>query len=192
MNKKSLCIGIVVTLIGLLVLIIPRQCVKAIVVLLGIEAIINGVYCLTFTRKLVPDSLFQYAVILRAMLGIVVGLIAALFPLRFADKVGSAMLIILGLYLLFSAVLEIFAIGKLRDTEVDRKNFISEIVLSILVAFVLFVISANMVSFLRLVGALTSVIGGLYLFLLWKNRSIVQEPVEVVDDITGTIGKSGE
>ena len=60
MKKSSLFIGFLLSLIGLLLLIIPRQCVQAIVILLGIEAVANGIYSLMYTRKLIPDSSFQY------------------------------------------------------------------------------------------------------------------------------------
>lgn len=193
MKKSSLFIGCILTLAGLLLLIVPKQCVKAIVILLGIESVANGIYSLMYTRKLIPDSSFQYAVISRGMFSIVVGLLAFFLPLKFAAAMWDIMLFVLAVYLIIGALLELYATGKLRETGVDRKQFILESVISICAAIIMFIIGAKGgIVFVRVVGFVALVLGVTYLFITWKTRPIVQEPVEVVDDISGTIEKSDE
>lgn len=197
MKKSNFFIGILITVVGLLLLIIPRQCMKVIVILLGIEAIINGIYNLVYTRKLVPDSTFQFTVICRGMLSLVIGLLAFFIPLRFmkaVDAIWTIVLYILAIYLIASAVLELFAMGKIRDTEIDRKQYIFESLLSIVVAIILFMVPAEKIgsAILRICGLIMALIGAIYLLYEWKNRPIVQEPVEVIDDISGEIEKSSD
>ncbi|MCR5401801.1 MAG: DUF308 domain-containing protein [Treponema sp.] len=194
MKKSNFFAGLLITIIGLLLLIIPKQCVRAVVILLGLEAITNGIFSLMYTRKLVPDSSFQFTVIMRGMLSLVIGLLAFFLPLKFMKAVSAIwtiMLYILAVYLLFSAGLELFAMGKIRNTEIDRKSYILEALISIIAAVIMFLVPQTIGEvILRIAGLFVAVCGGLYLLYTWKNRPIVQEPVEVVDDISGEIEKS--
>ena len=194
MKKSNFFAGLLITLIGLLLLIIPKQCVRVVVILLGLEAITNGVFSLMYTRKLVPDSSFQFTVIMRGMLSLVIGLLAFFLPLRFmkaVEAIWTIMLYILAVYLTASACLELFAMGKIRNTEIDRKSYILEAIISIIAAVIMFLVPAKIGEvILRVAGLFVALSGGFYLFYTWKNRPIVQEPVEVVDDISGEIEKS--
>ena len=44
MNKNNVIIGALVALLGLIVLINPADSIRVVVVLIGIAAIINGIY----------------------------------------------------------------------------------------------------------------------------------------------------
>ncbi len=197
MKKSNFFVGILITLVGLLLLTVPRQCVKAIVILLGIEAIANGIYNLMYTRKLVPDSSFQFTIICRGMLSLVIGLLAFFLPLRFmrvVESIWTIVLYILAVYLIASAALELFAMGKIRDSEIDRKQYILESLISIVAAFVLFLVPAAKIgtAILRISGLVMALVGGLYVFYAWKNRPLGHSPVEVIDDISGEIENSGD
>ena len=81
--------------------------------------------------------------------------------------------------------------GKIRETEIDRKSYILEAIISIIAAVIMFLVPAKIGEMiLRIAGLFVAVCGSLYLLYTWKNRPIVQEPVEVVDDISGEIEKS--
>lgn len=193
MKKGSLFLGFLVCLAGLLLLIMPRFVINVLVILLGIEAIANGIYGLLYMRRLIPDSSFQFTVVIRSMLSIVIGLLAVFLPLKFAQAMWTIMLFTLAIYMIIVALMEMYLLGKLRTTSVERKPFIFEAIISITVAILMFIIGAKGgAAFVRIVGAIILLAGSLLLFLLWKNRPIVQEPVEVVDDISGTIEKPGE
>ena len=197
MKKSNFLVGILITLIGLLLLIIPKQCLNAVVILLGIEAVANGIYNLMYIRKLVPDSSFQFTVICRGMLSLVIGLLAFFLPVRFAkvvEGIWTIALYILAVYLIAGAILELFAMGKIRNTEIDRKQYILEALISIIAAVILFIVPAEKVgtAILRICGLVVALFGAIYLFYTWKNRPIVQEPVEVIDEISGEIEKSSE
>ena len=81
MKKNNLFVGILLVLVGFMLLFFPKQCISWCVALMGIEAVVNGIYSLVHTRKLVPDSDFQKLVFIRGTLSIVVGLLAFFLPL---------------------------------------------------------------------------------------------------------------
>ena len=184
MKKNNILIGILLAVIGLLMLIIPDQCIKAVVVVLGIGAIANGVYNLLYIRKLVPDSSFQHIIISRAMMSIVIGLLAFFLPLIFAEVMWTVMIYVLAVYLLISAGMELYAAGKLRDTGLDRRQFLLDAVISVAAAIAMFIIPAKIgIAFVRLAGIVLILVGAAYIFYAWRNRPAEQVEAEVVDDI---------
>ena len=196
MDKKSLFFGILIAVIGLCMIFMPSLWIDIIVILLAIEAVANGLYSLIYTRKLYPDSVFQYAVFGRGMFSIVIGLLSFLLPILLHqqhDVVVKVVIRIFAVYLIISTLLELFASAKLRDTGVDRKQFVIESIISIIAAVVLFVIAAKVGSIVvRIIGIGAVLIGAMFIFFSWKNRPLVQEPVEVVDDISGEMEKSND
>lgn len=191
MKKNNLLFGLVLFIVGLLMLISPRGCVKSVVVLLGIASVASGIYQLLYTRKLFPDSTFQYSVLVRGMLSIVVGLLAFFLPLKFAEMVITVMLYVLAIYLLVGAALLGYASGKLRDSDVDRKPLIREIVVSIILALVMLLIPAKVGETIIRFGGLGSVLAGVFFIVNYmKNKPLVQEAVQVMDDISGDLTNS--
>lgn len=191
MKKNALLLGIILTLIGLIMAISPACCIKAVVIILGIESVANGIYQLVYIRKIFPDATFQYSVLIRGMLSIVVGLLAFFLPLRFAEILWTVMLYVLAIYLLASAILLLFSIGKLRDSGVDRKPFVFEAVVSILLGLVMLLIPVKVGTVLvRIAGIVLCIIGILYIVFYFRNKPLVQEPVQVMDDISGDLTNS--
>lgn len=193
MKNNTFFLGIGLSVIGLLMAIWPAGCIQAVVVLLGIEAIVNGGYQLIYTRKLFTDTTFQYSVMIRGMISIVIGLLAVFLPLHFAAAMWTFMLYILAVYLLVSSVLLLFSIGKLRDSSVDRRQFVLEALISIVVAIIIFMVPVKIgTTLVRIGGIIILLASGLFIFYYLKNRPEVQEPIEVMDDISGNLEKSNE
>lgn len=195
MKKNSLLIGILLFVIGLLMLIKPAGCIKAVVIILGIEAVANGIYQLIYERKLFPDTTFQYSILIRSMLSIVVGLLAISLPLAFAAGIIKLIAYLLGIYFVIVAVLLFYSIGKLRGSNVERKPFVVEALISLVGAVVMFFIQGLVsldsgCTIIRICGLLVLLLGVLFVFVHMKNRPLVQEPVEVVDDISGDLTNS--
>ena len=84
MRKTYIGIGILSIIIGLMMLIVPHQCIKAIVIILGIFSIGNGIFNLFSIRKLIADSNFVKTITIRGTISIIVGLLAIFLPLVFA------------------------------------------------------------------------------------------------------------
>ena len=193
MKKNSLLLGFIFAVIGLLMLIWPTGCIKAVVVLLGIEAVANGVYQLLYTRKLFSDVTFQYSVLIRGMMSIVVGLLAFFLPLKFAATMWVVMLYVLAIYLLLGSALLLFSIGKLRDSDVNRSQFVLEALISIVLAIIIIMIPIKVgTALIRFGGILVLLTGATYIFYYLRNRPEVREPIEVVDEISGDFEKSDE
>ncbi len=191
MKKNSLFLGIILAVVGLIMAISPAGCIKAVVIILGIEAVANGIYQLIYTRKLFPDATFQYSVLIRGMLSIVVGLLAFCLPLRFAAVVWTAMLYILAVYFLAGSVLLLFSIGKLRDSGIDRKQFVFEAVVSIILGLIMLLIPLKIgAALVRIAGIILCIVGILFVVFYFRNKPLVQEPVQVMDDISGDLTNS--
>ncbi len=193
MKQNNLFLGLVLTFVGLIMVFLPGACIKAVVILLGIEALANGVYQLLYTRKLYSDVTFQYSVLIRGMFSIVVGLLACFLPLRFAQIMWTVMLYVLAFYLLTGSALLFFSIGKLRDSSVERRQLVLEAVISVLIAVIIIIIPIKIgTTLIRLGGVAILGIGIAYVIYYFKNRPDVQETIEVMDDISGDLEKSNE
>ena len=189
MKKNNLFVGILLVLVGFMLLFFPKRCISIVVALMGIEAVVNGIYSLVHTRKLVPDSDFQKLVFIRGTLSIVVGLLAFFLPLVVAKVVATVMMYVLGFYLLASAVILLYSSSKLRDTQIDRNNFNLEAVISIIVGIIFFIVPAEIGEVLvRIAGFIMFALGGIMLFYNWKKQAPLQGGnVEILDDISENI-----
>ena len=176
-------------------LIKPEGCIKAVVIILGIEAVANGIYQLLYERKLFPDTAFQYSIRVRSMFSIVVGLLAVFLPLTFTEGILKLIAYLLGIYFFVVSILLFYSIGKLRGSNVERKPFVIEALVSLAGAIVMFCIQAlisleNGCTIVRLCGIIVILVGVLFGFVYIKNKPLVQEPVEVMDDISGDLTNS--
>lgn len=117
-------------------------------------------------------------------MSIVIGLPAFFLPLIFAKVMLTIMIYVLAVYLLLSAGMELYAAGKLRDTGIDRRQFLLDALISIAAALAMFIISAKIgIAFVRLAGLVLILVGAAYIFYAWRNRPAEQVEAEVVDDI---------
>ena len=80
-----------------------------------------------------------------------------------------------------------------RDTSVDRRQFVLEALISIVIALIMIIIPIKLgTSLIRIGGTVIFLIGAVYILFYIKNRPEVREPIEVVDDISGDLEKSNE
>lgn len=177
--------GILLALIALMMIIAPEQCIKVAVIGLGIEAIVNGVLGLTKSRGLLSDANYQLAILVRSIMSIVIGLLAVVLPMKFAEAMWKIMLYMLGFYLLIAGAIQLYIAAKLRNSNIERRRYVIEVVVSFIGAVVLFIISRPHVGvfFIRLVGVGVLLVSIGYLLFEWKNRPIVVDEIEVVDDV---------
>ena len=173
MRKSYLGIGFLSVIAGLLMLFSPEAWTKVVVILLGLAAIGNGVFNLLYVRRVFDDDYFRRSVIVRGLLSLVVGLVAVILPLALAAAIWTTMVYVLAAYLLVSSILELYATVRLRSSGVDVKPYYGEIVLSIILAVILFISPAQVgVLLVRICGGLL-VVSGLALFVWqWRNRGM--------------------
>ena len=191
MRKTDFMLGALLALVALMMIIAPEQCIKVAVVALGIEAVVNGVFNVFKIRQLVDDKSFQRAVIVRSVISIVIGILAVVLPLRFAETMWTLMLYVLAAYLLASAFLELYMLAKLRDTNIERRHYMLEVIISFVGAIVLFIIPQQIgLAIVRILGVLLLAVSAGYMLFEWHDRPIVVDEVEVVDDVLPPVSES--
>jgi len=184
MRKTDFMLGALLALVALMMIIAPEQCIKVAVVALGIEAVVNGIFNLIKIRQLVHDKSFQLTVIVRSVISIVIGILAVFLPLRFAEAMWTIMLYVLAAYLLASAFLELYMLAKLRDTNIERRRYMLEVIISLVGAIVLFIVPQQIgLVLVRILGVLLLAVSAGYMLFEWHDRPIVVDEVEVVDDV---------
>ena len=183
MRKTYIGIGILSIIIGLMMLIVPRQCIKAIVVILGIFSIGNGIFNLLSIRKLIADSNFVKTITIRGTISIIVGLLAILLPLVFAGILWTVMVYTLAFYLLISSGMEIYSTIKMRQVGINTKPYIAEIIGSIVIAIILLIIPAEIGTLIiRFLGLAIMLVGIGILFFETKSKPLIVYAEEVPND----------
>lgn len=183
MRKTYIGIGILSIIIGLMMLIVPHQCIKAIVIILGIFSIGNGIFNLFSIRNLIADSNFVKTITIRGTISIIVGLLAILLPLVFAGILWTVMVYTLAFYLLISSGMEIYSIIKMKQVGINTKPYIAEIIGSIVIAIILLIIPAKIGTLIvRLLGIAIMIIGVGLLFFEIKSKPLVVYTEEVPEN----------
>ena len=183
MRKTYMVIGILAIIIGLLMLIVPHQCIKAIVIILGVFSVANGVYNLFAIRRLIADSDFAITITIRGIISIIVGLLAILLPLIFAGVIWTIMVYILAFYLLISSGMEIYGATKMKKVGINTKPYIAEIIGSIIIALILLIIPAEIGTLIvRLLGIAIMIVGIGLLFFETRNKTLIVYAEEVPND----------
>lgn len=171
MKKSLLGMGILAFVIGLMMLIAPQEVVKVAVIVIGSAAIINGIFNLVKVRKLVADASFEKLITTRGIISIIIGAIAIVFPILFAETIWTVMIYMLAVYLLVSAGLELYGATKLRAAGISTKMFNTEIGISIITAIILFLIPATIGKVIIRILGLVIILAALgYLYWEWKNK----------------------
>ena len=155
-------------------------------IILGVAAIIDGIFILTATRDLIIDPQYKLIVTVRGVLSIVVGLLAVILPIAVAAVVWKAMAYTLAIYLIISAGMQIYTITKLHRNGIMVRQSMIEVASSLLIALVLFVIPAQTAGhfIIRLFGIALLVVGIGLLVIQWKSRPevVLPDSVETVED----------
>lgn len=183
MRKTYIGIGVLAIIIGLMMLIVPHQCIKAIVIILGVFSVANGVYNLFAIRRLIADSDFAITITIRGIISIIVGLLAILLPLIFAGVIWTIMVYILAFYLLISSGMEIYGAIKMKKVGINTKPYIAEIIGSIIIALILLIIPAEIGTLIvRLLGIAIMIVGIGLLFFETRNKTLIVYAEEVPND----------
>ena len=186
MDKSKVFLGFVTAALGLFLLISPDTFISFFVIILGVAAIIDGIFILAATRDLIIDPQYKLIVTVRGVLSIVVGLFAVILPITVAAVVWKAMAYTLAIYLIISAGMQIYTITKLHRNGIMVRQSMIEVASSLLIALVLFVIPAQTAGhfIIRLFGIALLVVGIGLLVIQWKSRPevVLPDSVETVED----------
>ena len=159
--KSYSVLGIIFVLTGLIMLFVPEGFIQAVMVSLGVAAFSNGVYILVKSRHLIDARPFSNVMTVRAVLSMVVGLVAIVLPLALAGTLWLIVSWILAGYLVLSAALQIYGIVKLREAGIPAPLFYYETGVSLVLALILFFMPGTIgITLIRIAGAMV-LLGGI-------------------------------
>jgi len=178
-----LIVPFMTALLGLVMIFAAEPIIKVLVIALGIYLVVSGFYTLLYMLKLVEEKSYKIGIAIRGGLSLVIGFICIIFPATSVDFAWKSMMAILGIYALCSAAIEIYAIRILSSAGRDVRRYVIEILITISVAIVLFMLPTSFgFNIIKIGGIVLIVIAGILAFSGWKNRDIVQKDAEVVDE----------
>ena len=183
MDKNKLFIGFMTAALGLFLLISPDTFISFFVILLGVVAVIDGIFILTATRDLIVDPQYKLIVTVRGILSVIVGFLAVVLPIAVAAVVWKAMAYTLAVYLLISVGLQLYTITKLHRNGIMIRKSLIEVASSVLLAAVLLIIPAQAAGhfIIRLFGIILMLTGAGLFVIQWKSRPEVIIPDSVED-----------
>lgn len=186
MDKNKVFIGFMTAALGLFLLISPDTFISFFVILLGVAAVIDGIFILAATRDLIIDPQYKLIVTIRGVLSVVVGLLAVILPIAVAAVVWKAMAYTLAIYLLISSVMQLYTITKLHRNGIMIRQSMIEVASSLVLALVLFIIPAQSAGhfIVRLFGIILLAIGVGLFVIQWKSRPevVIPDSVETIED----------
>ena len=160
MDKNKLFLGLMTAAMGLFLLISPDAFISFFVIILGVAAVIDGIFILSATRAV------------RGILSVLIGFLAVALPKLVASVAWSAMAYALAIYLIVSASLQIYTITKLHRNGIMVRQSMIEVASSVILAIVLFIIPSETIGIfiIRIFGAVLLVAGIAISVIQWKNR----------------------
>lgn len=188
MDKNRVFLGFVTAALGLFLLISPQTFIQFFVIILGVAAVIDGIFILATSRNLIVDPQYNMIVTIRGVLSIVVGAFAVILPMAIANIAWKVMAYSLAIYLLISAGMQIYTITKLHRNGIMIRQSMIEVLTSILLAIALFVIPSKVAGdfIVRIFGIALVIFGAGTVIVQWKNR-----PITVVPDSVETVEENG-
>lgn len=158
--RSYLIAGIVFTITGLIMLFAPRGFIGAVVISLGVAAFASGLYTFTRFRNELDDPAFRRTLTIRSILGMAVGLLAIILPIALAGTVWVITAYILAAHLIVSAVLEIYAVTRMKESGLETTGYLYEAIASLGIALILLIFPGSTGIFLvRVAGALVVLTG---------------------------------
>lgn len=188
MKKFNWLLGAILAALGLLVIIFPSFWIKIIVVLFGAAAIAYGVYNIIFAKTVLENTKFANVILIKSIISIMIGTLAVVLPLAFANTVLKIMMIVLAVYLIVAAGIGFYSVSLLKDSGVDRKRYVWENLILLIAGILLFLISPEKLgsAIVRIIGIASLIVGAILLFLEFgfkrkKEIVVTVEETEVKD-----------
>ncbi len=172
-------------LLGLLVLVFPKFWINLVVFVIGLGSIAYGIYNLVYTRRIFQDSMYENTILIKSIFSIVVGIISVFLPLFVADIMIRSMIYVLIVYLLLAAIIGFYSVTLLKNTEIDRKQYILENLCLVFVAVLLILVSPEKLGIfiVRVIGFAALVFGLFMLSVQFLfNKNVIDAEVVAVEE----------
>ena len=179
---SKIILGILVSVIGLLAMINPQASIEAIVILIGLGAVFNGIFYLSKAKQIAPDRYFLHIIRVRSILGIAVGLFAVILPFALFNAIQAVIRVFLyiqAVYLLLFAIAE-FALAV--KSNFAARSALIEAFASLFVAVLLFLLPADFgVKIVRIAGVVIFICGIIFAVRTWRMH-----PQQVEAEVTSS------
>ena len=183
MNNSNYFLGIMTAIVGLMMLLAAESMVQILVIVLGISAILNAGFILAAVAPLSVDKTFKTECFIRAAVGIIVGLVCVVIPIRVAEFAWQTLVYVFAVYSLLAALVEIPIALTLHKDGFPVKRYAIEIAASIALAVILFLLPSTFgFTIIRIGGAVLIGVGVGTTILAWKNRDIIADDAIVRDE----------
>ncbi|MGH0052658.1 MAG: HdeD family acid-resistance protein [Sphaerochaetaceae bacterium] len=186
----SIIIGALVSAVGIFLMFQQDSFMKIFISLLGIILAGSGVSNLVTLKGFGLGNRSRVMTIVKALLSIVVGLIALIVPLSAATISWTVLLYIIGIQLLFSAGVSFLDAILLRKSDRSLSPLFTEGIFSLVVAILLFVFPQQIGSMLLKLFGLLFIVSGIGM-ILWSLRirkinrqfkeQVIESEAEIVD-----------
>ena len=182
-NKKHFLYGIFSVIAGLIAIIWPKDAVEFLVILFGFAAITDGIVTLTKIKMFMDGSIIKKTVIIRALVSILIGLLAVTFPFIFRGAISTVIAIftyILAIYALLAGAIEFYIALQLKNDTDDVKSLVIQAFIYLAVSLVLFLLGARLPQIIMRVVGIALVIFGIIIAIVgWKKKPIEIKPEDV-------------
>ncbi|MCR5612756.1 hypothetical protein [Treponema sp.] len=176
-------VPIMSAILGLVMIFAAEPIVFVLIIALGVFLLVSGVYILFSMSKLIDDKNYKIDSYIRGGVSILIGLICVIRPRGLVEGAWKATMIILAIYALCSAALEIYAVTKLNSAGVETKKYIIEIISTIVAAIILFLLPSSFgFTLIKIGGGILIVIAIVLAIIEWRNRDIIEADAPVVDE----------
>ena len=180
---SSFIVPALTAVIGLVMIFSAEPVIYVLVVALGLFFLVSGIYILFTMSKLVDDKSYKIDTYIRGGVSILLGLLCIIRPRGFAEGAWKATMIILGIFAICSALLEIYAVVKLSSAGINTKKYLIEIISTFVGAIVLFLLPSDFgFTLIKFAGVVFILIAVVMAFIAYKNRDIIEEDAPVVDE----------
>lgn len=170
-------------IVGLMMLLAAEPVVQVLVIVLGISAVLNGGFMLAAVAPLSMERNFKIQCYVKGAVGIIIGFLCIIVPLRVAAFAWQTLIYIFAFYSLFAAIVEIPIALTLRRDGFPIKRYAIEIVAAFSLSIVLFFLPSSAgFAIIRIGGAVLLFAGAIITFLAWKNRDIIADDAIVRDE----------
>lgn len=158
MKTKNIVLGAILAVVGLLMLVAPGACIKAVVVLVGLAAIVVASYNLLKVYKNTENAELKKILLIKSIVTLVIGLVSVICPfvlVKTVTAIWKIISIVLGVYLILYSGGSVYSAAKMKkDFAEDSSRLIKEAVTCVVIAILLFIIPIKSFaeSFVRIVG----------------------------------------
>ncbi|MCR4733614.1 MAG: DUF308 domain-containing protein [Treponema sp.] len=191
MRLKSLILGIIVFVLGLLTTIMPQKIFNATIIITGIALIADGIYSIIKTTKDIANPETRKPLIIRSILCIIIGSVDVACPVIFKNAIDTVCMIlgfVLAVFLIANAAFGFFTAGRIANDDKKKKALTSESLICLLIAIILFILPIKSITetITRISGIITLLLGlaivgyEVLLYVLHKKDNV--QVIDVSDD----------